>query len=187
MVLSWEKKVFPTNLSNFNAYFNAYNDVIQEALLDFLKKAIMDYKENPMDDYAISTISAIVDILEPHFISDLVTEEPVVGWKKALRFDCAPMKECLVKLEIPAGAKIVRHLFGNKCRTNKAKVLDITNFDGTERLSHAYSLFDRNFKYTVGDIVAPQHNGFDERPWISCSEGIHFFETKEEAIEYDFS
>ena len=69
-----------------------------------------------------------------------------------------------------------------KCRCSKAKVLSITDFDNTENFNMAASSYDERFIYKVGEIV--EVRDFDENRWNECSTGIHFFITRQEAINY---
>ena len=70
-----------------------------------------------------------------------------------------------------------------KCRCSKARVISITNIDGTNsNLTTATSKHDANFKYNIGEIV--EVNDFDTNRWNECSTGIHFFITREEAVNY---
>ena len=91
----------------------------------------------------------------------------IVGYKKCER-------GIIVTLEIPKGA-IVFSINGNKCRTNKAKVIAI---DGSDR---AISLY-KYFSYYVGDEI--NIYDFDCEYNVECGKGIHFFMTKEEAKNY---
>ena len=93
--------------------------------------------------------------------------EPIIGWKKC-------KNNVLVKLEIPRGA-IVFSINNSKCRTDKAKVLEII---GGNR---AYSNH-KFFSYYVGDII--EIFDFNCEYNIECAEGIHFFKTREEAENY---
>ena len=69
-----------------------------------------------------------------------------------------------------------------KCRCSKAKVLSITNIENTEEFSEVVSDYDKNFIYRVGEIV--EVKDFNNDRWDECSNGIHFFITREEAIIY---
>ena len=93
--------------------------------------------------------------------------EPIIGWKKC-------NNNVLVKLEIPRGA-IVFSINNKKCRTDKAKVLEIIGAD------RAYSNY-KFFSYYVGDII--EVFNFNCEYNVECAEGIHFFKTREEAENY---
>ena len=93
--------------------------------------------------------------------------EPIIGWKKC-------KNNVLVKLEIPRGA-IVFSINNSKCRTDKAKVLEIIGGD------RAYSKYNF-FSYYVGDII--EIFDFNCQYNVECAEGIHFFRTREEAENY---
>ena len=106
-------------------------------------------------------------------------EGAFIGWKKAEISE----KQMLVKLSIPASAKRSSST-SRKCRCNKAKVLEIYNLDGTvaeER--ECYSSYDKNFIYEVGKTV--KVDDFDEDRWKECTQGIHFFMSRQEAINYN--
>ena len=88
----------------------------------------------------------------------------------------------IIKLEIPADAKRLSAT-GRKCRCDRAKVIAIQNIDGTDsRLTEICSNYDNNFIYRLGEMV--KVNDFDENRWNECSTGIHFFITRQEAVEY---
>ena len=73
--------------------------------------------------------------------------------------------------------------YGRKCRCSKAEVLEIQNMDGTKAYrTSVCSNYDHNFIYTVGKIV--EVDDFDEDRWQECSSGIHFFITRQEAVDY---
>ena len=93
--------------------------------------------------------------------------EPIIGWKKC-------KNNVLVKLEIPRGA-IVFSINNKKCRTDKAKVLEIIGAD------RAYSNY-KFFSYYVGDVI--EVFNFNCEYNVECAEGIHFFRTREEAENY---
>ncbi len=98
-----------------------------------------------------------------------ILDHPIKGYKRSGEGD-------IVTLEIPAGA-IVFSINNGKCRTNIAKVVDTV---GKPELT---SIFDREFKYRVGDEITPK-NGFDLAYNVECASGIHFFLTREEAEAY---
>ncbi len=75
-------------------------------------------------------------------------------------------------LTIPAHAQRVNAYGSRKCRAECAVVVS----------GAGYSDHDRAFKYTPGICVYPDK--FDPDPRVECSNGIHFFITREEAEEY---
>ena len=97
-----------------------------------------------------------------------------IGFKKVFNY--------IIELEIPSGAKR-SSATSRKCRCEYAKVLSITNIDGTD--SGLTSITNNNYDitlYKVGEMVYP--NSFDEDRWNECSNGIHFFITRQEAVYY---
>ena len=66
---------------------------------------------------------------------------------------------------------------------NVIKCCAITNLDGTDADTDvAYSGHDPNFIYKIGEIV--EVADFDTDRWNECSTGIHFFITRQEAVDY---
>ena len=97
-----------------------------------------------------------------------------IGYKKAAGK--------IVMLEICADAKR-SSATSRKCRCSKAKVLSITNLDGSESgLTEVASYYDKRFIYRVGETV--EVPDFDDNRWNECAAGIHFFITREEAVMY---
>ena len=88
----------------------------------------------------------------------------------------------IVKLLIPEDAKR-SSATSRKCRASKAKVLSITNINGTENFDIAFSCYDHSFIYKVGKTI--KIKDFDEDRWNECSTGIHHFMTRDEAVNYD--
>ena len=98
-----------------------------------------------------------------------------IGHKKASGY--------IVELEICANAKR-SSATSRKCRCSRAKVLSITNLDGSESgLTEVRSDYSKEFVYCVGETV--EVPDFDENRWNECAPGIHFFVTREEAVKYN--
>lgn len=103
------------------------------------------------------------------------TEGPFVGYKKLAN-------NLVATLLIPKSAARVSSL-GRKCRASKAKVLSIEDPTSGKKFKSGYSYFySQPLKYKVGRTIRP--DSFDSDPSVDCSHGIHFFMTKEEAINY---
>ena len=84
----------------------------------------------------------------------------------------------IVVAEIPKDAE-VRGSVGNKCRTNKAKIVDIIGTFAGEKVG--VSIWDKTTMYQIGDEVFVED--FDKSD-ETCSTGYHFFCTKDEAEAY---
>lgn len=88
----------------------------------------------------------------------------------------------IVKLQIPEDAKR-GSAFGRKCRASKAVCLEIQNIDGTNSgMAEIASNYDCNFMYRVGETV--EVADFDDDRTHECAPGIHFFITRQEAVDY---
>ena len=96
-----------------------------------------------------------------------------IGWKK--------VSNKLVQLLITSDARRSSST-SNKCRCEKAKVLEITDLDGSNPIKEVTNYNYAETHYIVGKMVYP--DSFDENRWNECSNGIHFFINKQEAINY---
>lgn len=101
-------------------------------------------------------------------ILGVTLKEPIIGYKKT-------REGVVIKAEIPAGA-IVFSINGKKCRTNRAKIVDM----GGRAVLH--SSFDVGFQYELGQDI--EILDFDPCYSHECAPGFHFFMTEEEAKEY---
>ena len=98
-----------------------------------------------------------------------------IGWKKVGNY--------IIKLKIPDNAKRSNATV-RKCRCSEAEVLEIQNLDGTKaEISEIYNDNYCGTNYVVGKTVIP--DSFDDNRWNECSHGIHFFITRQEAVDYE--
>ena len=112
---------------------------------------------------------------EPFIPISCPSDGSFIGWKK--------IKGCLVKLLIPEDAKR-SSATTNKCRCDKAKVLEIIDLTTNVHLDKIINEEYAKCVYRVGKMVYPDK--FDKNRWEECSHGIHFFINKQEAVEYGF-
>jgi len=126
-------------------------------------------------DLSDANLSQIIYDYNTMFFAIQCPEEgSFIGYKKCNGF--------IVKLEIPSDAKR-SSATSRKCRCSKAKTLSITNLDGSDsNILAIASNFDPNFIYKIGEVV--EVKDFDENRWRECSNGIHYFITRNEAVSY---
>ena len=121
----------------------------------------------------------------PTYVCPLVCPEEgsFIGFKKAIIFNSDILDDLhvIVKLKILENAKR-SSATTRKCRCSEAEVISITSLNGNYSLTKAFSAFNPDFMYEVGKIVAVDN--FDENRWNECSTGIHFFITRDEAVNY---
>lgn len=99
---------------------------------------------------------------------------PFTAFKKAGRY--------IIELEIPSDA-LRSSATTRKCRCSKAKVVSITNLDGTpSNVKWIASNYDLKFIYNLGETVEVPN--FDTNRWNECAPGIHFFITRQEAVDF---
>ena len=145
--------------------------------------------------YHIDPISITFDddIIPPTgFELSLNRDEDMIGWKKALiigaNFGTIGYKYVIVKLKIPKDATIL--FTPKKYRSNRAIVLGFYPclYRGEELsqldITSAMSWYDRSFNYNLGEEIIPDY--FDPDWRKTCSHGIHFFSTFNEAVNYAF-
>ena len=109
------------------------------------------------------------------FIPTYLPEGEFIGWKKL-------PNGIMVKLKILEDSKRSR-ANGDKCRCDKALVLEFQDKDGTpsevkEYTSNVYA----KCTYKVGEIVYA--DSWDDDRWNECSHGIHFFIDRQSAVDY---
>jgi len=87
----------------------------------------------------------------------------------------------VLELLIPGSAQRTSSLIGRKCRTNEALVVGVAH--GVANDTGIYkSLHRMDFTYEIGKTA--REPAFDPDIRVECTAGIHFFLTKEEAIDY---
>ena len=102
------------------------------------------------------------------------------AFKKA--YDISSDASYIVELFIPAKARRSTGLSATG-RCDIAKVISITTLDGEPTdISTVRSWHDANFLYTVGEYVSV--DDFEDGRWWSCVPGIHFFMTRQEAVNF---
>ena len=157
-----------TNLSNVNltgAYF-------KDAYLNNVNLTGANLNNAGLNCVVLKDIK--YDETTKYFTLQCPEEGSFIAYKKA-----ADNK--IVKLLVTEDAKR-SSATSRKCRCSKAKALSITNIKGTEKYEMAHSNYKKSFVYRVGEIV--EVDNFDNNRWNECSTGIHFFMTREEAVNY---
>ena len=104
-------------------------------------------------------------------------EGAFIAWKA--------VREGVLKLEVPAKAKRTSSLVGRKCRAEFVKVLGFYLKGETDpaKIKFATGIHSNEFAYRVGRIVRP--DSYNDDPRVECTNGIHFFVTREEAEAYN--
>ena len=99
-----------------------------------------------------------------------ILKEPMTGYKKT-------KEGVVITATIPAGA-IVLCINGRKCRTNKARIIDM---GGQNEVLH--SSYDNKFEYRLMQDI--EIEDFNLMYNVECASGFHFFRTREEAEDYN--
>lgn len=101
------------------------------------------------------------------------SDHPVIGYK-TLRGDRIAVLKILSEWLIDKSSL--------KCRCNKVKVLNIIKVGTKESFEIGQSIHDNKFLYKVGEIIDLSSTKLDVTK--VCGEGIHFFLTLQQAIDY---
>ena len=148
--------------------FSSEKLTIKEALQEAAsKKADLSYADlrsanlRSANLRSAKNLSALA-IAEMQFIP---VEGAFIGWKKC-------RNSVIVKLLIPEDAKRC-HGTERKCRASKAQVIEVI---GAEV---GISEYQTEVVYRKGETVTP--DSFDDNRWNTCSNGIHFYLTRDEA------
>lgn len=139
-------------------------------------------KDSTFIDFALKNFTYTPEY--KHYPSD----GDFIGWKVIK--DAQPKgngenKLYLVKLLIPKEAKVSSWI-GDKCRADRAYVLNIYDQEGKEiqKVVAKCAINDKVLTdYTVGEYSYP--DDFDDNHRNICSNGIHFFLDKQEAMDYN--
>ena len=99
-----------------------------------------------------------------------ILQEPMPGYKKT-------KEGIVITATIPAGA-IVFCINGSKCRTNKARIIDMG-----EQKEVLHSSYDNKFEYRLGQEI--DIKDFNLMYNVECASGFHLFRTREEAEKYN--
>ena len=167
------KSIFGSVLFEFEKENNTIKDTIEEAVKSGanlrdanLRGATLSYA-----NLRGANLRGAINI--PFIALSCPSEGTFMGWKK--------VRDYLIKLEIPEDAKRCS-VTTNKCRCDRAKVLSITNIKGGEEIQELCNNSYSACVYKVGEMVYP--DSFDDNRWNECSNGIHFFINRQEAINY---
>jgi hypothetical protein len=107
-------------------------------------------------------------------------DRPTKGYKAVIRYN--EFRWIILEMDIPADATIIES--GNGFyRTDKViprhfyPTLTKTAIIDTS----AHSWFDQNFEYKLNELAV---SNLDKNPNRDCTEGIHFFKSREQAIHW---
>ncbi len=156
-----------TNLTNANlSYTELYEANLYETNLKGANLSYADLNNAKLNNIKYNHLTSFLALQCPE-------EGSFIGFKKA--------NGKIVKLLVMEDS-LRSSATSRKCRCSKAKVLSITSLDNKKSFDKTESDYDKNFIYEVGKIV--EVKDFDKNRWDECSVGIHFFITREEAVNY---
>ena len=181
------------NLSNVNFYSSQLVNVLlddcnlQNANLKNANLERASLRRANLTKVDISGARLYAAVLENAILDDIIFDDNT----KNFRIHCPEkgafiaykkgLNNLIVKLLIPSDAKRVSSTM-NCCRCDKAKVLEIKNFEGTKFFDEAWSTVAEGFCYKLGEWVYAEN--FNEDRWYDSTGGIHFWMTEDEAKAY---
>ena len=170
---SFVKDVNLTNTDFSNCTFNSIT--FHECPLSGSKFNNIKFNKSYFCDTDMTDVEGLPEMVCPE-------EGSFIGYKKVL--DRPAKKSFIITLEIPEDAERLSS-FDNDCRCSKAKVLSIESLDDDKDI--VQSITNMHYvktAYTVGEMVYPDSYNSDR--WKKYSNGIHFFMSKEEAVNFSF-
>ena len=155
--------------------YESVNNTIKITVLEAIKNsADLRYANLRYADLRYADLS-YADLQKIKHLYQIIPEEgSFIAWKKL-------KNNCLAKIEIPAKAKRTCNLINRKCRASYVKTLDIIDVDG-EQIKEMNGTHDQSLIYKIGRITRPDK--YDNSMLNDCTNGIHFFITKQEAINW---
>ena len=172
------KSIFGEVLFEYEKENNTIKDTVEEAVRRQVSLRNADLRNADLSNADLSNAVLSNAVLSnakniPYIPINCPSDGAFVGWKK--------VDGKLVKLLIPDDAKR-SSATTMKCRCDKAKVLAITSLDGKKQYDSVLNINYTATEYKVGEMVYPDK--FDDDRWNECSNGIHFFINKQDAINY---
>lgn len=107
-------------------------------------------------------------------------ERPTKGYKAVIRYN--EFRWIILEMDIPADATLIESGSGFY-RTDKVmpRRLYPTRTNKVIADTSAHSWFNQNFEYKLNELAV---SNLDKNPNRECTEGIHFFATMEQAINW---
>jgi uncharacterized protein YjbI with pentapeptide repeats len=181
------------NLSNANLIYANISDAdlryanLSDAILRHANLSNADLRYANLSDADLryanisgANLSDVKNIPEyVYTVTNILPEGDIIGYKKA-KIKGTDMY-VIVKMLISKDTKR-SNATGRKCRCKSCTVLSIEFSHVLSDTDVIVSTYDENFVYKIGEVLTV--NDFDENRWKECSTGIHFFITKQEAIDY---
>jgi len=109
-----------------------------------------------------------------HLFQIIPEQGSFIAWKKL-------HNQCIAKIEIPTKSPRICNLINRKCRAKFVKTLDIIDNKGNS-IKEQIGQRDSKTIYKVGRLT--HADSFDNNMKDDCSHGIHFFVTKQEALNW---
>ena len=138
----------------------------------------LDIIKQWLSDSDCDVRNAAMKYIEDNNIENIYVPYRAIKPPKKVYKKC--MGDVIVVATIPDDAE-VRGSYNSKCRTNKAKIIDIMGTFGGVKVG--VSMYDMKTSYFVGDEVCIDDFDLSDD---ECSTGFHFFCDIEQAKNYNF-
>ena len=173
------QSMFGNRLFEYEKENNTVKDTVLEAIRSGVNLRGVDLRgTNLRNAYLRNADLRGVDLRDAKnipFIPMNLPEGEFIAWKKL-------PNDLIVKLKILKDSKRSRAT-GDKCRCDKALVVEFQNIDGTksEETKHTSNQYAECL-YEVGKVV--EADKWDEDRFNECSYGSHFFIDRQSAVDY---
>ena len=168
------KSIFGSILFELEKEDNDLSKTLSEAIKRGVKLGYANLKHADLRDVNLEGAN-LEGAKNIPFIPMNLPDGEFIAWKKLAN-------GLIVKLKILTDSKRSR-ANGDKCRCDKALVLEFQNSDGSKSDLKTYTNNSyAECTYTVGKMV--KADSWDENRWNECSHGIHFFIDRQSAVDY---
>lgn len=171
--------LYSANFMSSNlTHVNFTDSVLKRAIFSFanLNFAICDNADfRDAEIYSISRYNTRLEKAKNiSFYNACPEKGSFIAFKKA--------NDYIIELFIPEDAKRSSGT-SRQCRCNKAKVVSITTSSGdATTITEVHSNYDPDFIYKLNEYVEVED--FDDNRWNEYTTGIHFFISRQEAVDY---
>ena len=167
------KSVFGKLLFEYESENNTIKKTLEKAISSYADLRYADLRSADLRsaDLRSTDLRYAKNIDEHKYLIQIIPEEgSFTAYKKA--------SGCIVKIEIPKRARRTCNFLNRKCRASMVKTLSITNSKG-EQLKEVCGDYKQTTIYKIGRLT--KADKFDDTLFNDCTNGIHFFVTKQEA------
>lgn len=166
-------------MTSVNLQFASVSSNFSNAILNYADVRNAHFKKsyfkNAEVNYIVLVGANLENVIDFPYIPLNIPEGEVIVWKKVKNF--------IIKMKLLEDSKRSRAT-SNKCRCDKALVLEIQTLDGKD--SGRKRILNENYSRLMYEVGKVAYSDFwDDNRWRECSNGIHFFLDRQTAVNYE--